>query len=144
MDGPEDFGSPVRALTSGGAPPQSVRPAAGKKPRRRRKKKWVPPIPVRYKRRDVTPGPGSYNIGWTHTRTVGQPDWSRPTHGALTRANRGQDTRDFYFGAGMASTSASFGRDSPGPIYQVNAALVHTLILTHRRHTHTSHCPACH
>jgi hypothetical protein len=117
-----DYGAPLTPGSGSGSP--TTQAAGTKQPHRRRhkKKKWVPPIPVRYKRRDVTPGPGAYDIGWTRQRSVGQPNWERPTHGALTRSNRAQDTRAFYFGAGMACTSAAYGRDSPGPVYQVTSA----------------------
>ena len=66
----------------------------------------------RYKRRDDSPGPGSYDIGCYSPLYM-----KHLTHGRFSRSNRSQDTRDFYFGAAMSSTSASFGRDSPGPVY---------------------------
>ena len=113
-----DFGSTAPSPIPVKGSPSPARSQSGKP--RRKTKKWVPPIPVREKRRQITPGPGAYNLGWTldASRGIGQPNWSKSTHGAMSRSGRSQDTRDFYFGSAMSNTSASFGRDSPGPVYQ--------------------------
>ena len=97
---------------------QDKSPAAGTGTGRKKKsKKWVPPIMPRYSRRDTTPGPGAYDLG------VYSPTYHKDiTHGKMSRARMGQDTRDFYFGANQAKSSAMFGRDSPGPVYQAGGS----------------------
>eukprot|EP01043_Picozoa_sp_COSAG02_P064551 COSAG02_NODE_9472_length_2206_cov_1.906028_4_plen_114_part_01 len=71
--------------------------SGGKKTRKKKAKKWVPPILPRYQRRDVSPGPGAYNLG------VYSPTYHKDiTHGKMARASLTQDTRDFYFGANQA------------------------------------------
>lgn len=99
--------------------PQDKSPeSGGKKPRRKKSKKWVPPILPRYqRRRDTSPGPGAYNLG------VYSPTYQKDiTHGSMSKASISQDTRDFYFGANQAKSSAMFGRDSPGPVYQAGGS----------------------
>lgn len=91
--------------------------SGGKKTRKKKAQKWVPPILPRYQRRDVSPGPGAYNLG------VYSPTYHKDiTHGKMARASLTQDTRDFYFGANQAKSSAMFGRDSPGPVYQAGGS----------------------
>ena len=103
--------TPQRTFTRRGESGASPTPA--KKKKKKKKAKWVPPILPRYKRADTSPGPGSYDLG------PYSPTYHKDiTHGALGKSSISQDTRDFYFGANQAKSSAMFGRDSPGPVYQ--------------------------
>ena len=96
-----DYGS----VTVSGTPAKGSRQQAGKRRGKEKTKKWVPPIPVRQKRQQASPGPGAYEVYAPHTCA------SRATHGKFGRSSKGQDNRDFYFGCALSSTTSAYGRD---------------------------------
>ena len=113
--------SPVKAPGGGSPSPSKKSPGGGSgspSKGRRKPKKWVPPILPRYKKRNSGPGPGSYDLGH-----AGGASYHKEIKGvAIPRSNPKQDARDFYFGAAMGQSSAMFGRDSPGPVYQTGGS----------------------